>query len=96
MVATLAGRLRLGRKGRSVANGVRKGKQIVRPWLLRGGRHRQPQHFPAAGNCQRISMLFAEVIAVGFRVSGQRAQDCGGVRIHVRQRSYRRLAAGRP
>lgn len=96
VVCPLGGRLRLRGEGGGVADGVGKGQQVVGTRLLRGGRHGQPQYFPAAGNCQRISVLLAEVVAVRFGVGGQRTQDGGGVGIHVRQGGYRRLAAGRP
>jgi hypothetical protein len=96
MVGALRGLLRLQRQGGGVANGVGERQQVIGPWLLWCRRHGQTQHFPAAGNRQGISMRLAEVIAVRFRVGGQRTQDGGGVCIHVRQGGYRRLAAGRP
>jgi len=96
MVAALRGGLGLRRERGGVPNGVGKRQQVIGPWLLGGGRHGQAQHFPATGNRKRIGMLLAEVVAVRFRVGGERPQDCGGVCVHVRQGGYRRLAAGRP
>ena len=96
MVRALGGGLGLGRKRGGIADGVRQCQQVVRPGLLGGGGHRQTQDFPAARDGQRVSMLLTEVVAVRFRVGGQRTQDRGGVCIYVRQGGHRRLAAGGP
>jgi hypothetical protein len=96
MVGALGGRLRLWGEGGGVADGIGKRQQVIGSWLLRSGRHGQAQHFPSAGHRQGIGVLLAEVVAVRLGVGGQRTQDGGGVRVHVRQGGYRRLAAGRP
>lgn len=94
MVAALGAWLGFRGEGSGVPYGVGERQKVIRPWLLGGRRHGQAQHFPAAGNGQRVSVLLAEVVAVRLRIRGQRTQDCGGVCIHVRQGGYRRLAAG--
>ena len=96
MVAPLRGSLGFRGKRRRVPHGVGQRQQVIGSGLLGGGRHCQPKHFPAAGNRQRIGVLLAEVVAVGLRVGGERAQDSSGVCVNVRQGGYRRLAAGRP
>ena len=96
MVGALSRGLGLRRKGSGIADGIRQGQQVIGPRLLRGGGHGQAQHLPAARNGQRIRVLLTEVVAVGFCVGGQRAEDRGGVCIYVRQRGHRRLAAGGP
>jgi hypothetical protein len=96
MGAALGGRLRLRGARRGIPDGVCERQEVIRPGLLRGGRHGQPQHFPATRNRQRVRVLFTEVVAVRLGIGGQRPQDGGGVRIHVRQGGYRRLAAGGP
>jgi len=96
MVPALGGRLWLRRARRGVTDGVSECQEVVRPGLLWGGRHGQPQNFPTARNRQRARMLFTEVVAVRLGIGRQWTEDRGGVRIDVRQGGYRRLAAGRP
>lgn len=96
MVPALGGRLWLRRARRGITDGVGEGQEVVRAGLLWGGRHSQPQNFPTARNGQRARMLFTEVVAVRLGVGGQWTEHGRGVRIHVRQGGYRRLAAGGP
>lgn len=64
-------------------------QEVVRTRLLRSCWHGEAQNFPAPWHGEGIRMLPAQVIAMGFGVGGQRTQDCGGVRIDVRQGSHR-------
>jgi hypothetical protein len=86
---------RLGGQGRGVPDCVGECEQVIRAGLLRRGRHGQSQDFPAPGDRQRIGVLFTKVVTMRLGVSSQGAENSRGVRIDVRQGSYRRLAAGR-
>ena len=46
----------------------------------------EPDDFPPTGRRQPTGVVSAQVIAVWFGVSSQRAQDSGGVGIHIGQR----------
>lgn len=90
--------LRLGgrslrREGSGFTDGISQCQQVVRTGLVRGGRHGQPEDFPAAGHRERPGVLFAQIVTMRLGVRSQGAKDGGGVGIHVRQSSHRRLAA---
>ncbi|MCU1568672.1 MAG: hypothetical protein JWQ56_3609 [Pseudarthrobacter sp.] len=84
-----SGRLGLGRQCGGVPHRVGQGQQVIGARLLRSGRHGQAQDFPAPGNGEGVSMLFAQIVTMGFSVSSQRTEDCSGVGIDVRQGSHR-------
>ena len=46
----------------------------------------EPDDLPAAGGGEALGVLGAQVVAVRFRVGGERSEDRGGVRVDVRQR----------
>src|ERR1700722_19170493 len=77
--------------GMGLHDRVGQGFQVV--GALLGRVHGQPHHIPAARRGQPASVLFAQVIAVRLDVRGQRAEDRGGVAVHVGQRVYRRMLA---
>ena len=85
-----------GRPGGGLADGIGEGQEVIRARTGRRGRHRQPHDFPAAGDGERVGVLFAQVVAVRFGVSSEGSEDSGGVRVYVRQSGHRRIAAGRP
>ena len=60
------------------------------------GLHREPHDFPAARHGQPVGVRRAQVVAVRLDVRGQRAEDRGGVAVHVGQRVDRELLAGGP
>lgn len=69
-----------------LAHGVGQGFQVVAAGPDRTGVRGQPYDLPAAGRGQPLGVLRAQVVAVGFRVGGERAEDGRGVRVDVRQR----------
>lgn len=90
MGAAFAGRwLRLGRQGGSIADRIGQGQEVIRTRLLRGGGHGQAQYLPAPRDREGISVLLAQIVTMGLGVGGQRSKDRCGVRVDVRQGSYR-------
>jgi hypothetical protein len=88
------GRLGVHGQGSSFTHCIRESQQVIRPRLLRRGRHGQPQDFPPARDGQGSGVLLAQIVTMRLRVSGQWPQYGCGVGIHVCQSSHRRLAAG--
>ena len=88
----------LGGGGRSLCglpDRIHQGEQII---ALRGRRfagNLQAQHLPTAWGGQAPGVVGAQIIGVRFRVDRQRAQDRGGIRVHVGQGCDRCLRAGR-
>ena len=74
-------------------HGVRQRLEVVRRGLRRARvGFGQPQHGPSPRGGQPGRMLRTQVVAVRLDVSGQRAEDGGGVRVHVRERRDGRTA----
>ena len=86
-------RRRLRRERCGFPDGIGQCQEVIWPGLVGCGRHRQPEDFPAAGNCQRPGMLLAQIVTMRLGIRSQGAQDCSGVCVYVRQCSHRRLAA---
>jgi hypothetical protein len=84
-----SGRLRLCRQGSGVPHCIGQGQQVIRARLLRSGGHREAQDFPAPGDGKGVCMLLAQIVTMRLSVGGQRAKDCGGVGIDVRQGGHR-------
>jgi hypothetical protein len=85
----------LGRRtGGSLTDSISQREKVVGTRLRRLGRHGEAEYFPPARNRERTGMLLAEVVTVRLCVGCKRAEDGGGVRIDVRQRGHRGLAAG--
>lgn len=88
----------LGGGGRSLCglpDRVHQGEQII---ALRGRRfagNLQAQHLPTARGGQALGVVGAQIIGVRFRMNRQRAQDRGGIRVHVGQGCDRCLRAAR-
>jgi hypothetical protein len=82
-------RLPLDRQGSSVPDRVGKSQEVVRAGLLGRGGHGQAKNLPAPGNGEGISVLPAQVVAVGLRISRQWTKDRRGVRVDIRQGGYR-------
>ena len=74
--------LRAGR----LAHGVGKGFQVVAAGAGRGRAVEEPDDLPAARGGEALGVLGAQVVAVGFGVGGERAEDRGRVGVDVRQR----------
>lgn len=72
---------------------VSQSQQIIRTGASGLSRHSQLQHLPASRHREPICMRGAQIVTMGLRVGGQRAQHCGGVRVHVRQGSHGLLPA---
>ena len=90
MGAAFPGRwLRLGRQGSGIADRVGQGKEVIRSRLLRSGGHGQAQNLPAPRDGEGISVLLAQIVTMGLGVGGQRSKDRRGIRVDVRQGSYR-------
>lgn len=90
MGAAFPGRwLRLGRQGSGIADRVGQGQEVIRSRLLRSGGHGQAQNLPAPRDREGISMLLAQIVTMGLGVGGQRSKDRRGIRVDVRQGSYR-------
>jgi hypothetical protein len=87
-------RLPVGGAGSRFTHCVGKRKEIIRARLRGAGRHCQPQYFPAARYRQGACMLLAQIVAMWFSVGGQRPKNSSGIRIDIRERGYRGLAAG--
>ncbi len=81
---TAAGRplLRTGR----FAYGVGKRFQVVTAGPGRGRGVEEPDDLPATRGGEALGVLGAQVVAVGFGVGGERAEDRGRVGVDVRQR----------
>jgi hypothetical protein len=76
-----------------IAHRVGKSQQIIRSWF-RLFFDREPDHFPTARRRKGLCMLPAQVIAMWFRLVGQRTEDRRGVSVGVCQsRGCRPLAA---
>ena len=60
--------------------------EVVTARLDRAGIGGQPDDLPAARRGQALGMLGTQVVTVGFRVGGERAEHSGRIRIDVRQR----------
>ena len=76
-----------------IAHRVGKSQQIIRSWF-RLFFDREPDHFPTARRRKGLRMLLAQVVAMWFRLVGQRTEDSCGVSVGVRQsRGCRPLAA---
>jgi hypothetical protein len=82
-------RLRLCRQRSGVPHSIGQGQQVIGARLLRGGGHGEPQDFPAPRHGKGACVLFAQIVTMGLGVRGQRAKDCSGVGIDVRQGSHR-------
>ena len=76
-----------------IAHRVGKSQQIIGSWLRLLLDH-EPDHFPTARRRKGLRMLLAQVVAMWFRLVGQRTEDGCGVSVGVRQsRGCRPLAA---
>jgi hypothetical protein len=90
MGAAFAGRwLGLDRQGSGIADRIGQGQEVIRSRLLRSGGHGQAQNLPAPRDREGIGVLLAQIVTVGLGVGGQRPKDRGGIRVDVRQGSYR-------
>lgn len=67
--------------------------EVVAAGAGRGRAVQKADDLPAARCGQALGMLGAQVVAVGFGVGGERAEDRGRVGVDVRQRRYGRTAA---
>lgn len=54
----------------------------------------QPDQFPSQRGGKPPGMTGAQIVTMRFRIGGERAENCGGVGVNVRQGSHCRLAAG--
>src|SRR3954464_15246091 len=68
------------------AHGVGKRFQVVPAGPGRGRGVEEPDDLPAARGGEALGVLGAQVVAVGFGVGGERAEDRGRVGVDVRQR----------
>ena len=84
----LAG-FRHGGPGRRLPDSIGQVKEVIGTGTGRAGRHRQPQHFPAARDGQGPGVLLTQVVAVRLGKGRQRPQNSGGVGIDVRQSGHR-------
>src|SRR5690606_2071690 len=82
--ATRSRRPLLGAGG--LAHGVGQCLQVVAAGLGGGRAVEEPDDFPAPGRGEALRVLGAEVVAVGFGVGGEGAEDRGRVGVDVRQR----------
>ena len=72
---------------------VGKSQQVIAGWF-RLLVDREPDHFPTARCRESLGMLLAQVVAMWFRLAGQRTEDRCGVPVGIRQsRGSRTLAA---
>src|SRR4051812_31469202 len=69
-----------------LAHGVGKRFQIVTAGPGRSGAVEKADDLPAAWGGEALGVLGAQVVAVGFGVGGERAEDRGRVGVDVRQR----------
>ena len=69
------------------------GFQVIAAGAGRSGAVRQPHDLPATGRGQALAVLGAQVVAVGLGIGGERTEDCGRVRVDVRQRRDGRATA---
>lgn len=76
-----------------LAHGVGERFQVVPARAGRSGTVQQPYDLPPAGGGQALGVLGTQVVAVGFGVGGERAEDRGRVGVDVRQRRYGGTAA---
>jgi hypothetical protein len=79
-----------------LANGVRKGEQVVVTGARLDELGHQPDDLPAARGSQPFGVQGAQVVGVRLRVGRQRAEHRGRVRVHVGQRRHRGARTGRP
>jgi hypothetical protein len=82
-------RLRLGGQGSGVADRIGQRQEVIGAGLLRSGGHGQAQNLPAPRDGEGISVLLTQIVTMGLGVGGQRTKDRRGIRVDVRQRSYR-------
>lgn len=81
--------LRTGR----LAHGVGKRFQVVTAGAGGSRAVQQPYDLPAPRGGETLRVLRAQVVAMGFGVGGERAEDRGRVGVDVRQRRYGGTAA---
>ena len=89
----LPGRSSWGIVGQThIAYRVGKSQQVITgwSWLLVD---RQPDHFPTAWCRESLGVLLAQVVAMWFRLAGQRAEDRCGVPVGIGQSRGRRTLA---
>lgn len=82
----------LGRAG-GFAYGVGQGFEVVAAGARRAGPVGQADDVPAARGGQALRVLGTQVVAVGFGVGGERAENCGRIGVDVRQCRDGRAAA---
>lgn len=78
---------------RRLTHGVGKRFQVVPARTGRSRAVQQPYDLPPTRGGQALRVLGAQVVAVGFGVGGERAEDRGRVGVDVRQRRYGGTAA---
>lgn len=82
-----------GAWARCLAHGLGECLQVVPAGPQRVGVGLQPDDHPPTGNGHPLAVWLAQVVAVGLGVGGQWAENGSRVRIHIRQRRYRRPSA---
>jgi hypothetical protein len=76
-----------------IAYRVGKSQQVIACWFRLLFDH-EPDHFPTARCREGLSMLLAQIVAMWFRLAGQRTEDRCGVPVGICQgRGGRALAA---
>lgn len=90
----LAGRLFDLDRASGFTNGVGQCGQVVVGRLARLGIGRESQNLPATWCGEPLGVVFAEVVAVGFRIDRERPQYSGLVGVDVRQRRNSGSPAG--
>lgn len=91
--AGAAGPGRAVRRTGCLAHGVGQGFEVVAGGAGGRGAVGEAYDVPAARGRQALRVLGAQVIAVGFGVGGERAENCGRIGVDVRQCRDGRAAA---
>lgn len=80
---------RPGRQGSGIPDRVGQCQEVIGARLLRSGGHGQAQNLPPPRDRKGISVLLAQIVTMGLGVGGQWSKDRRGIRVNVRQGSYR-------